>query len=290
MRNFLSIVSFCAAIAIAPVAGAQPPAPGVKLIVPNGFRKMRPDEVALYTTMHNTLVAAMPQAYQDWKSVSDGSSKYDANRQWADVDPDWGSSYGTCPSNMGVTDGYEISIQDEIKATDDRDAKAAATAMRGLTDYNNPAQVATTLKAASIGKITINIMTNMYAGDKVLNYCGKNTPTTISLPVPATLALKALHTADCPYMKDGHPDMSPGREAYMDNALIFLGKPVTSKKEDEYDNDGQTRYHYTIGFDKTKIGKAVVQNIVVSIKGDAADIDAVIALIDWQKLYALIAK
>ena len=87
-------------------------------------------------------------------------------------------------------------------------------------------------------------------------------------------------------MESGRVSMSGN---YYDNAIIFLGKPVIAKKT-ETTSDGLTDTRYSLGFDRGKIGKLIVQNIAIAIKGDAADIDEAIKLIDWQKLYDLIDK
>jgi hypothetical protein len=89
-------------------------------------------------------------------------------------------------------------------------------------------------------------------------------------------------------MTDGRPDTSPG-DGYYDDALIFIGKPVSGQWYDDR-HDGQVRTKYSIAFDKTKTGVPVTQNIVIQLKGDAADISTAIREIDWKALYALIGK
>jgi len=76
---------------------------------------------------------------------------------------------------------------------------------------------------------------------------------------------------------------------YYDTALVYLGQPVVAKKT-ETTSDGITDTRYELAFDRTKISRLSVQNIAVTFKGDSADIDEAIKLINWQKLSDLIAK
>ena len=165
------------------------------------------------------------------------------------------------------------------------------SAMATVKDYTNVAQIAGMLKSIAKTKLSIHINANVYApnsGIFTLVYCPKTPPEAITLPVPATLTLIGIRSDQCPLMSGSRPDMSPG-DGYYDDAVVFLGKPVTTKTDDNR-HDGRTHTVYGIGFDKSKIGSPVVQNIEVDFKGDADDIRAVVKLIDWQKLYALIAK
>ena len=173
----------------------------------------------------------------------------------------------------------------------DQTGNLAAAAFKKITDFNSAGQIAGALKGAAKSKLSIQIIVNVSSGSSgafLLSYCAKTPPEKIALPVPATLALLGTHSDECPFMSDGRPDMSPG-DAYYDNAIIFLGKPVAGQEADDR-HDGQVRTKYAIGFDKSKIGVPITQNIVVRIKGDAPDIEAVIKLIDWKNLYYLIEK
>ncbi|MEO6849872.1 MAG: hypothetical protein ABI203_08170, partial [Mucilaginibacter sp.] len=72
-------------------------------------------------------------------------------------------------------------------------------------------------------------------------------------------------------------------------ALVFLGKPVNYKKT-VTTSDGLTADGYSMAYDSRRISRMEVQNIAVEFKGDSADIDEAIKLIDWQKLSSLIEK
>jgi len=119
-----------------------------------------------------------------------------------------------------------------------------------------------------------------------LDYCSEKQPIIISLPAPASLALLGIRSDLCPQMKNGKLDMNAD---YYDNALVILGGRVVKKSVLRLAG-GITEASYGQDFDWSKTGKMTAQNIVVSVRGNAADIKVALKLIDWKKLYRLIGK
>jgi hypothetical protein len=253
-------------------------------------RKLRQDEINFYNNLHQVLYNALPHVYKDWKATGDAKDfdvfKYFCPMVYADND-----CTGKTDIALGTKLPHQLSMSVDFAMPRSQSDAMAGSAMSTVTDYNNAAQIAAMLKGLSKRKLSIHINANVYApgsGVFTLVYCPKTTPEAITLPVPATLALIGIRSADCQLMSGSRPDLSPG-DGYYDDAVVFMGKPVTTKTADNR-SDGLIRTVFGIGFDKTKIGSPVVQNIEVDFKGDAEDIRAAIKLIDWQKLYALIAK
>jgi hypothetical protein len=252
-------------------------------------RKLRQDEIDFYNNLHQVLYDAMPHQYKDWKAVGDKKDfdvlKYFCPIVYADND-----CTGKTDITLGTKLPYQLSLSVDFSMPRNQSDAMAGSAMGTVKDYNNAPQIAGMLKSMAKTKLSIHINANVYApsGIFTLVCCPKTSPEAITLPVTATLALIGIRSADCPLMSGGRPDLSPG-DSYYDDAVVFLGKPVTTKTPVNR-SDGLMRTTYGIGFDKSKIGSPVVQNIEVDFKGDAEDIRAAIKLIDWQKLYALIAK
>ena len=252
------------------------------------MRKLRPDEVAFYTTVHKALYAAMPHSYKDWTVTNDDKPDMDVNNFWcqAPEGEDPTNCRGKTFVSVGTTEPYALASSVAFAMSSDAGGAGMVAAFKGITDYKDAGQIAKAMKGMANTKLSIQIVANMDGGDFDLIYCGKTPPQTLKLPVPSTLALKGIRSIQCPIMADGAPDMHAN---YYDEAVIFLGKPVVSKTPDSW-SDGLSGMRYKIAFDRSKIGKLVVQNYAITIKGDTADIDAAVALIDWQKLYALISK
>jgi len=253
-------------------------------------RKLRKDEIDFYNNLHQVLYNAVPHEYKDWKAVGDAKEfdvfKYFCPIVYADND-----CTGKTDVSLGTRVPYQLSYSIDFSMPGSQSDALKGSAMRTVKDYTNTAQIAGMLKSVAKTKLSIHINANVYtpgSGVFTLVYCPQTPPETITLPVPATLALIGIRSDQCPLMSGSRPDMSPG-DGYYDDAVVFLGKPVTTKTNDNR-NDGRTHTVYGIGFDKSKIGSPVVQNIEVDFKGDAEDIRAAVKLIDWQKLYVLIAK
>lgn len=252
-----------------------------------GMRKLTPAEVAYYTQLYRTLYTSMPHTYKNWKVTNDDAAAFDINNYWCqDRNAPDNDCRGRTLSAVGTKDPYTLVNESAFAMTGEESGPLMAAAIQRITDFTNAAQIAAALKATANAKLSIQIVANIDGGDFALTYCSKTPPATIKLPVPATLALKGIRAAACPLMSSGAADMHAD---YYDAALIFLGKPVAEKTPEDRD-DGLSGAHYKIGFDRAAIGKPVTQNIVVTIRGDSADIDAAIALIDWKQLYALIGK
>jgi hypothetical protein len=253
-------------------------------------RPLRQDEIVYYNKLYPALYAAVPHEYKDWKAVGD-KKEFDAIKYFCPEVYPGNDCTGKCPVSLGKGDPYSLNYKIEFTMPGNQSGGLMASAFKSITDYNNATQIATALKSTAKSKLTINVFVNMSAGATgafLLSYCAKNPPEKIALPVPATLALLGIHSEGCPLMSDGRPDMSPG-DGYYDGAIIFLGKPVAGQVADDR-HDGQARTKYAIAFDKSKIGVPVTQNIVVQIKGDAADVNGAIKLIDWKSLYYLTEK
>ena len=247
------------------------------------FRQLRPEEIAYLDKVHNALYTAIPHTYKDW-ATSPQDRKFTAVNFWC-PDPSEGCS-GTCPASLGVGDPYSLSVTEEFTMPQEQSVKLMSAAYKEIKDFNNAQQVAQALKSTNKSKLKIFIACNISAGNSEVSYCSKTPPVSIQLPVPATLALKGIRSQECPILESGRPDL---KGDYYDNAVIFLGKPVASKNPDDR-SDGLSGMEYTIAFDEGKTSKTLTQNIVVTFKGDAADIDEAIRLIDWNKLYALLDK
>jgi hypothetical protein len=253
-------------------------------------RKLRQDEINFYNNLHQVLYDAIPHQYKDWRAVGD-KKDFDAIKYFCPIVYADNDCTGKTDVALGTREPYQLSYNIEFWMPGDQSDALKGSAMGAVKDYSNAPQIAGMLKSIAKTKLSIRISANVYAPDGgifTLIYCPKTTPEAIALPVTATLALIGIRSAQCPLMADGRPDLSPG-DGYYDDAVVFLGKPVNTKTPVNR-SDGLTRTAYGIGFDKSKIGSPVVQNIVVDFKGDADDIRAVIKLMDWQKLYALIAK
>ncbi|RWY54067.1 hypothetical protein [Mucilaginibacter gilvus] len=251
------------------------------------FRHQTPAETAFLNNTHAALSDAIPHTYKDWKTSPE--STYDAIHGWCDVKPDFDDCTGYIPKSVGKGDPYFADVDVEFKMPDEQSAGYITAVYGMIKDFSNGPQVATALKSSNKTKLYIFVSANQSVGNAgafVLSYCAKTPPVNLTLPVPTTLAVKGIRSAECPIMDGGRVSLSGN---YYDNAIVFLGKPLTSKKTRTTD-DNLTDTRYDIGFDKTKMGKLIVQNVVVTFKGDSADIDEAIKLIDWQKLYALIDK
>ncbi len=262
----------------------------IQFIASGQERPLRQDEITWFNNLYPVLYNAIPHEYQDWKAVGDGKD-FDVIKYFCPVEYADNSCRGKCPVSLGKGDPYSLNYKIEFSMPSEQSDGLAGSAYKSITDFNNATQIAAALKSTAKSKLSIQVMVNISSGGSgafLLSYCSKSPPEKITLPIPATLALIGIHSDGCPFMSDGRPDMSPG-DAYYDNAIIFLGKPVAGQTADDR-HDGQVRTRYAIAFDKSKIGVPVTQNIVVQIKGDAADINAAIKLIDWKKLYYLIGK
>jgi len=252
-----------------------------------GFRKQTPAETQFLNSLHQSLYAALPHVYKDWKTAPENS--FDAVKYWCDIPTQWHDCTADIPTSIGHGDPWALNWQVDFTMPDEQSSGLMMAAMKGVTDYTNGQQVATCLKATNKSKLGIFIYANISSGVTgafPISYCNKTPPLTIPLPVAATLAVKGIRSVDCHIMDGGRVSMSGN---YYDNAVVFLGKPVSSKTTST-GSDGLTTSRYAIGFDKTRIGKLIVQNIVVTFKGDSADIDEAIKLIDWQKLSDLIER
>ena len=253
-----------------------------------GFRKMRPDEVVFLNNLHLRMFEAIPHTYKNW-GVDELKEKFDINKYWCGIEVDWYECNGVCPNGYGYNDAYSLDCMVDFAMPDDDKGKLFVSAFKSISDYNDAGQIANSLKMSDKAKLSIKIFANMDIGINgafPVSYCGKTPPAKIALPVPATLAVKGIRSLQCPIMSDGRIDMSGD---YYDNATVFLGKPVVNTATVNNDN-GLTTTRYAIGFDGAKRSRLIVQNIVVTFKGDSADIDEAIKLIDWKKLYDLVAK
>ena len=253
-------------------------------------RLLRKDEIDYMNSIYPVIYNAIPHEYKDWKAVGD-KKEFDAIKFYCPVVYAENDCTGRCSVSLGKGDPYTIAYDIQFSMPEAQSSALMATAFKSITDFNNATQIASALKGNSKAKLSIRVIVNVSSGkigSFLLSYCGKTKPTDLALPVPATLAVLGVHTDGCPFMNDGRPDMAPG-DNYYDNAIVFLGKPVSSQEADDR-HDGQVRTRYAIGFDHTKIGIPFTQNIVVLIKGDAADINAIVSQIDWKALNGLIEK
>ncbi|MBC7587360.1 MAG: hypothetical protein H7178_03290 [Chitinophagaceae bacterium] len=259
-----------------------------------GFRMLRQDEIAYLNNLYQTLYNAIPHEYKDWRANGDGK-EFSAVKHWCDVEPDFDKCTGICPVTLGKTDPYSISLNMDFAMLDQESSGLMIAAYQGITDYTNPMQIAKALKSAAKSKISIRIYNNIFAPDGSfssnqfgISYCPKVPPVKIQLPIYAALAVMGIRSDACPIL-DESTKQADMHGNYYDNALIVLGKPIVKKAEKMYDY-GLKNNAYAIAFDNKQIGKLINQNIMIRITGDAADIDAVIKLIDWKKLESMVAK
>lgn len=253
----------------------------------SAFRQQTPAETAFLNSLYASLSACIPHTYKDWKTSPERT--YDAVRAWCDVSPDFNDCKGYIPRNIGRSDPYAMDVDVEFKMTDEQSVGYITGVYSMIKDFNNGPQVAAAIKSGNKTRLYIFVVANIAGGEASafpLSYCAKTPPVHFSLPVNATLAVKGIRSAECPIMESGRVSLSGN---YYDNALVFLGKPVISKKT-RTTSDNLTDTRYGIGFDIKKLSKMLVQNIVVTFQGDSADIDEAIKLIDWQKLNDLIEK
>jgi hypothetical protein len=254
----------------------------------SAFRMQRPAETAFLNKLHQELFDALPHTYKNWTAGKE--DPFDALKYWCRDPVSWRDCNGFILKTIGLGDPYSLDWQVEFTMPDEESGPLMGAAVGNIKDFTNGPQVAAAIKSTNKSKLKIFIVANLFItgthSSMPLSYCAKTPPVPLSLPVPATLALKGLHSADCPIMDGGSVSL---KGDYYDNAIVFLGKPVIAKKT-ETTSDGLTATRYELAFDRAKIGKMEVQNIAVTFKGDSADIDEAIKLINWQKLSDLIAK
>jgi hypothetical protein len=250
-----------------------------------GFRKLRPNETAYLNNLYASLYSSIPHSYKNWTVVGDPQT-FSISEFWCQDVPDGVDCINDCPESLGKSEPYTLSCYEDFTMDGSESGSLMVAAVSGITDYNNASQIATTLKGTAKSKIAIRIYANLDGAEQILSYCGKTPPQQISLPVPAALALKGVRSPACPILSSGRADMSGD---YYDNAVIILGKPVVFRKN-EHTDDGLSDTRYTPGFDHSKIGTTTTQNIIITIKGDSDDIDAIVGMIDWVKLNNLIGK
>jgi|SRR6185503_14565721 len=250
------------------------------------YRKLRPAEAAFLNRVHSMLTAVVPHSFYNWTSGEDDDG-FDAVRLWC-ADPKSADEHlGYCPVSLAKSEPYSVKYEIEFRMPDKQSKNLLLNAYKGITDYNSTDQIAVALKSTAATWLKISIVTNVLPGAiNKLSYCAKMQPAQITLPVPATLAVMGLHSDACPIMQSGKVDMTGD---YYDNALIILGKPVI-KKTPVQRTDGLMETDYSTGFDRSKINRYTTQNIIITIHGDAADINVAMKLIDWKRLYSLIAK
>jgi len=253
-----------------------------------GFRKITLQEQNYLNSLRKVLYSSIPHSYKNWISTNDDGKDFDINKYWCQNPMPGDDCTGLCPVSIGIGDPYSLNCIVDYGMSGDESSKLMVASYQMIKDFQNAAQIAAALKSSAASKLTIRIFANIPGGDFDLSYCGKNPPVPIQLPIPSTLALKGLRSTSCPILQADtkQPDLHGD---YYDRAIIFLGKAVATKTADSW-SDGLSGTRYTIGFDKGKIGKTITQNIVVTITGDSADIDAAIALIDWKALAALIGS
>ncbi|ASU36391.1 hypothetical protein [Mucilaginibacter xinganensis] len=255
----------------------------------SAFRKQRPEETAFLNKLHNALFYALPHTFRDWTTGKEDTT-FDAMKYWCRDPVSWHDCTGDILKTVGLGDPYALDWQVEFTMPEAESGGLMGAAVSGIKDYTNAQQVAAALKSINRTKLKIFIVANLYItgthSSMALSYCAKTPPVALSIPVPTTLALKGIRSAGCPIMDGGSVSLHGD---YYDTALVFLGKPVVAKST-ENTNDGLTDTRYELAFNRTKIGRLVVQNIAVQFKGDSADIDEAIKMIDWQKLSDLIER
>jgi hypothetical protein len=251
-----------------------------------GFRKLNPGEAAFLTKVYYIMAGAVPHTFYDWKTDNE-EDDFDALKLWSTGPGNAGEHRGDCPISLGKTEPYAVSYTIIFMMPDKQSKAVLLAAYKKITDYNSPSQISGALKSTAVCRLTIDITTNvMPSAITKMSYCGKTPPARILLPVPAKLALLGRRTDNCPIMAGGKIDMTAD---YYDTALIFLGKPVV-KKPVPQQMPGLVQTGYSAGFDRSQIGHMTIQNMIISIHGDAADINVAIRMIDWKKLYYLVDK
>ena len=250
-------------------------------------RQLRSDEITYFTALHAAIHISLPHTYKDWTKTNDDEDDWDITTQGCmdSHHPD-AECKGRTSASLGKTDPYSLASKVSFAMSSEESNKLSTSSFAGIKDYTSADQIATALKTTAATKLEITVVTNIDGGSFSIVYCPKDPLQSIKLSVPTTLAIKGIRSVRCPIIASGQPDTHAN---YYDGAIIFLGKPVVSKSPEDR-SDGTKEMNYKIGFDHTKIGKPITQNIVVTIKGDSADIDAAIALIDWNKLYSMINK
>ncbi len=250
------------------------------------YRKLRPAEAAFLNRVHSMLSAVVPHSFYNWTTDQDGDD-FDALKLWCENPKSADDHLGYCPVSLGKSEPYSVKYEIEFRMPDRQSKALLLNAYKTITDFNSTDQIAGALKSTAVTWLRISIVTNVLPGTiNKLSYCAKMQPSQIALPVPATLAVMGLHSDACPIMLSGKVDMTGD---YYDDAVIILGKPVI-KKALEQRPDGLMEADYSTGFDRSKINHYTTQNIAITIHGDAADINVAMKLIDWKKLYSLIAK
>ncbi len=260
----------------------------------NGFRMLRQDEIAYLNNLYQSFYSAIPHEYKDWRGNGD-TKEFSAVKHWCNVEPDFDKCTGICPTTLGKVDPYSISLNMDFTMPDQESSGLMIAAYQSITDYTNPVQIAKALKAAAKSKVSIRIYNNIYAADASfssnefgISYCPKIPPVKIQLPINAALAVMGIRSDVCPIL-DESTKQADMHGNYYDNAFIVLGKPIIKKAEKQYDY-GLKSNSYAIAFDNKQIGKLINQNIMIRITGDAADIAAVIKMIDWKKLDSMVSK
>jgi len=249
------------------------------------FRKLKPDEAAFLTKVHYLLAGAVPHIFYNWEA-DDVGYDFDVLKLWS-AGKRADERGGDCPASLGKTEPYAINYAIEFRMPDGQSRAVLLAAYKKITDYNSARQIAGALKSTAVCRLSINIATNvMPSVITKMTCCAKVPPSRISLPVPAKLALLSRQSDACPIMAGGKADMTAD---YYDTALIILGKPVV-KRPVAQQAQGRVQTGYSTGFDRSKIGQMTIQNMVISIHGDAADINVAIRMMDWKKLYYLVDK
>lgn len=250
------------------------------------YRKLRPAEAAFLNRVHSMLTVVVPHSFYNWTSGEDDDG-FDAVRLWC-ADPKSADEHlGYCPVSLAKSEPYSVKYEIEFRMPDKQSKNLLLNAYKGITDYNSTDQIAVALKSTAVARLKISIITNVLPGAiKKLTYCTKIQPAQMVLSVPAALAVMGMRSDACPIMLSGKVDMTAD---YYDEALIILGKPVI-KRALEQRPDGLMEADYSTSFDRWKINRYTTQNIAIIIHGDAADINVAMKLIDWKRLYSLIAK
>ncbi|WP_295794777.1 hypothetical protein [Mucilaginibacter sp.] len=253
------------------------------------FRQQKPEETAFMNMLHQQLFDALPHTYKNWATAKEDLN-FDATKYWCRDPGSWSICNGFILKTIGINDAWTMDWQVDFTMPDEEMGPLVSGVVSSIKDFTNAPQVAAAIKSAAKSKLSIFIVANLYItgtnSSTALTYCSKTPPVPLSIPVPTTLALKGLRSAECPIMDGGSVSLHGN---YYDDAIVFLGKPVVAKKT-ENTSDGLNTTRYEIAFDRTKIGRLAVQNVVITFKGDSADIDEAIKLINWQKLSDLIAK
>ena len=253
------------------------------------FRQQTPAETAFMNKLHQELFDALPHTYKNWATGKEDLN-FDATKYWCRDPGSWSICNGFILKTIGISDAWTMDWQVDFTMPDEEMTPLLSAAVSNIKDFTNAPQVAAAVKSTNKSKLSIFIVANLYIrgteSSTPLSYCAKTPPVPLSIPVPTTLALKGLHSAECPIMDGGSVSLHGN---YYDDAIVFLGQPVVGKKT-ETTSDGLTTTRYEIAFDRAKISRMAVQNIVLTFIGDSADIDEAVKLINWQKLSDLIEK